>query len=510
MRKKKALINSLFSIVLELVTVIAGFILPRLFIRSFGSETNGLISSVSSFIGYITLLQSGAGTAAKTAMYKPLAKKDHEQLCITVHTIDCFFRKIAKFTVVYIGILAFLFPSLIAPDAGSFAYTASLVVILGISTAAQYFFGITYQMLLEADQRSYISTTVQIVSVAVNALISVILIKCGCSVQTVKLGSAAVYVIRPVVLRYYAVKRYKLTDNVPVDNSFISQRWDAFTQGMAYFIHSKTDVFVLTMYARLSGTADLSIVSVYSIYALVTTGLSSVIQAIGKAVTSAFGNIIANDEKENLRRTFTAYNTMMHILCTAVFATASVTVFNFVGIYTKGITDIDYMRRSFGVLIIFAEYLYCVRLPYINVINAAGKFKETKIPAVLEAVINIIVSVVLVGKFGLVGVAVGTAAAMAYRIAAFVRYLSKNVLEFSIISQVKKYLISFSVYFVLNFAAYKLPVNTENYFEWFLYAGCVFAISSVVTFSANLLFAGSDTRFLINMVFRKKARAKNT
>ena len=502
MRKKKVLINSLFSIALEAVTVLAGFVLPRLFIGRFGSAANGLISSVSSFIGYITLLQTGVGTAAKAAFYKPLAKKDHEGLCIITRTVDSFFRKIGNYTVIYVLLLSVLFPVLIAPDAGSFAYTASLVLILGVSTAAQYFFGITYQMLLEADQRSYIYSTIQIITVAVNTALSAILIKCGFSVQTVKLASAIIYVVRPVILRAYAVRKYKLDSSVPVDSSVIDQRWDAFTQGIAYFIHSKTDVFVLTVYARLSSTADLKLVSVYSVYAQITAGLTAVIKSVSMAVTSAFGNIIANDEKENLRRSFGSYNTLMHILCTAVFATAASTVFTFISVYIGDITDINYIQKEFGLIIISAEYLYCVRLPYANVIHAAGRFRETKRPALIEAVINIAVSVLLVGKLGLVGVAVGTLAAMTYRVAAYMLYLSRNILEFSVLSQLKKYLLSFCVYGLLIAAADRLPISPENYFEWFLYAGCAFAVSLIVTVSANFLFARKDTEELVKTLFK--------
>ena len=496
------MINSLFAIVLEAVTVIAGFIVPRLFIGRFGSDTNGLASSISSFIGYISLLQTGAGTAAKAALYKPLAKNDHDRMEITVCTIDSFFRKIGVFSVVYILLLSILFPTVIAPDEGSFFYTASLVVIIGISTAAQYFFGITYQMLLEADQKSYINSAIQIMTVIMNTLISSVLIKCGFSVQTVKLGSALIYVLRPVILRAYAIRKYKLKHNVPIDNSFFSQRWDAFTQGLAYFIHSKTDVFVLTLYARLNSAVGLRIVSVYSIYALVTTGLTALVQSVSKAVTAAFGNIIANDEEENLRRSFITYNTLMHILCTAVFATASITVFNFVGIYAGNVSDINYIQKGFGIVIIAAEYLYCVRLPYNNIINAAGKFKETRNPAIIEAVINIVVSVFLVGKFGLIGVAVGTLAAMIYRISSFILYLSKNVLGFSVLSQIKKYLISFSIYSTLVFMAELIPVSTNNYFQWMIYATCVFFVSLIFTLLINLLFERSDTLILIRSIMK--------
>ena len=503
MRKKKALINTIFSMLLEVITVIAGFILPRLFIGTFGSEVNGLVSSITSFIGYITLLQSGVGTVAKAAMYKPLAKKDHDKLCVIAKTVESFFRKIAFITIAYIAVLACLFPTLIAPDAGSFLYTASLVVIIGVSTAAQYFFGITHQMLLEADQNSYVYSILQIATVIINTAVSVVLIKAGCSVQIVKLGSAAIFVLRPLLLSIYTKRKYKLYGKFEIDNSLIKQRWDGFAQAIAYFIHSKTDIFVLTLFARFSSNVSLSLVSVYSVYHLVTTGLTAFIRAIERAVTSALGNIIALGERDTLVKTFQTYNNFMHILCTTVFATASITVFKFVGIYVKNITDVEYVQYVFGYIIIAAEYLFCLRLPYTSLINAAGKFKETRTSAIIEAISNIAVSVILVSKFGLIGVAIGTFVAMAYRTISFMIFLHKDVICLSIGTQIKRYLLSFVIYGALVYAASLINIEITHYMSWILYTGITFAATGVVTLLVNLLVMRKETVAVIKTFIRR-------
>ena len=54
-RKRKAFINIVFGILLELVNIVAGFIVPRLVIQTFGSDVNGLVSSIAIFLGYVTL-----------------------------------------------------------------------------------------------------------------------------------------------------------------------------------------------------------------------------------------------------------------------------------------------------------------------------------------------------------------------------------------------------------------------------------------------------------------------
>lgn len=496
MRKRKAIINIIFSLLLQLVTVVSGFIVPRLFIGTFGSEVNGLVNSIASFVGYITLLQSGVGSVVKASLYKPLAHKDKKQLCVIAKTADKFFNKIAIATLVYLGILSFVFPAFIAKNFG-WLYTASLVVVVGISTAAQYFFGITYQMILEADQRSYVYSVIQIITVVVNTILVVILLKLNCSVQVVKGVSAMIYVARPIIIGLYTKKYYSITKDVECDNSLIKQRWDGFIQAIALFIHQKTDVFVLTIFTTFTD------VSIYSVYVMVTTGLSSLLDAIDKAVRSAFGNIIACNERDNLINTFNAYNTLIHILSTICFSTAAVSIFNFIAVYIRDVSDANYIQHIFGLLIITAEFVYCLRMPYNSIIYAAGKFKETKIPAGIEATLNIVISCCLVPVLGLSGVAIGTLVAMMYRCCSFALYLTKDVLCFNIISQIKRFVITFIAYIGIIVVISRIQVKTHNYVEWVLYAGIVFFISSVITIVVNYVLDRNGTKGAIRMLVRK-------
>ena len=496
MRKKKAIINIIFSLLLQLVTVVSGFIVPRLFIGTFGSEVNGLVNSISSFVGYIKLLQSGVGSVVKASLYKPLAHKDRNKLCIIAKTADSFFNKIAIATLVYLGILSFVFPVFIAKNFGWF-YTASLVVIVGISTAAQYFFGITYQMILEADQRSYVYSAIQIVTVILNTILVVILLKLNCSVQLVKGVSAMIYVARPIVIGAYTKKCYLINKDVECDNSLIKQRWDGFIQAIALFIHQKTDVFVLTIFTTFTD------VSIYSVYVMVTTGLSSLLDAIDKAVRAAFGNIIACGEKDNLVNTFNAYSTLIHMLSTICFSTAAVSIFNFISVYVRDVSDANYIQPMFGLLIITAEFVYCLRMPYNSIIYAAGKFKETKIPAGIEAGLNIVISCCLVPVLGLSGVAIGTLVAMMYRCCSFALYLTKDVLLFNIISQIKRYMITFIAYIGSIGLLSRIQVTSHNYLEWIIYAGFIFLVSSIITVVVNFVFDRKGTKGAIRMLVRK-------
>lgn len=499
-RKKKAIVNIVFSLVLEIVTIIAGFIIPRLIIGTFGSATNGLINSITSFIGYIALLQSGVGSVVKSALYKPLAAGDKNAIDIIVKTSEVFFRRIGLITIVYLGLLSIIFP-LFLNKGFEVWYTISLVFIIGIGTAAQYFWGITYQMLFESDQKLYIYNALQIISIILNTLFTVVLINLGCSIQVVKLASAVIFILRPVGLSIYAKKHYNINNHVNPDFNVIKQRWDSFWQAIAYFIHSKTGIFVLTIFSTFTN------VSIFSVYVLVTTGLTSFINAIDKSVRSAFGNILAKNEKTLLDKSFKAYNALLHILSTIMFATAAIMVADFMRVYTHGVTDAQYVLPLFSIIIISAEYIYCLRLPYNSIIYAAGKFKETKIPALIEAGLNIVISIILVNILGLVGVAIGTLCAMLYRAVSFGLFLKNNILNLSYSYQIKRFGITLISYIlaILFFHIYKLP-ESDNIYMWIGHSAIALCIVSIIVIAINFLLGKKELLMALSMLFKSKAK----
>ena len=213
-RKKKLLLNTGTGILKQLITVICGFILPRYMLLYYGSSVNGLIASIINFLSFIALLDMGVGAVIQANLYKPLADKDDEQISLIVKSAERFFRRLAYIFIVYIIVLCFALPSMV--EFGTW-YTISLLVIISISTLMQYLFGVTYQLLLNADQRSYVQLLMQIATIVLNTVFAVILMKLGASVHVVKLMTAAVYVLRPLGQMLYVRKHYNL--------NFPHQKW---------------------------------------------------------------------------------------------------------------------------------------------------------------------------------------------------------------------------------------------------------------------------------------------
>lgn len=195
MRKKRLFYNTVSSLVYQLTTIICGFILPRLILGAFGSEVNGLVNSITQFLGIISFLELGVGAVVQSALYKPLAEKKQNDVSKIIASANKFFTKLGQILLLYVIILVVLYPQFAGKNFG-FGYTATLIIAISISSFAQYFFGIVNRLLLTADQRGYIQYTAQTIAVIGNTAACFILIYLNCSIQVVKLTTSLIYLLQ--------------------------------------------------------------------------------------------------------------------------------------------------------------------------------------------------------------------------------------------------------------------------------------------------------------------------
>ena len=93
-RRQKLMLNSMTSVLYQIVTIVCGFILPRYFLTYFGSTINGLVSSITQFLGFISLAECGVGAVVQSTLYKPLADNDMSTVSKIVISSERFFKRV--------------------------------------------------------------------------------------------------------------------------------------------------------------------------------------------------------------------------------------------------------------------------------------------------------------------------------------------------------------------------------------------------------------------------------
>lgn len=502
MRSKKAVMNIFASFGLQLAVAISGLVVPRYILVAFGSNVNGLVSSITQFLSYIALVEGGIGGVTRAALYKPLAKKDTGQLSVVINTTQQFFKRISYVFILYIILLVIFYP-ITAQETFSWVFTAALITILAINTFSQYFIGLTPQTLLNADQKQYIPSFIQIITTILNMVAIVLLINFGANIHVVKFASALIFLVRPLTIKLYVDRHYQIDKTVPPDSSSIKQRWDGMGHHIAYFIHHNTDVVILTLFSTLTE------VSVYAVYRMVVRSITNIVKIFSNGIEAAFGNMISNEEQVNLNKNFRMVDTGSSFITITVFSIASLTIGSFIRVYTDGITDADYIRPLFAQIILLAETIYCLRLPYQSVTLAAGKFKETKNGAFVEAAMNILISIAAVSMFGLVGVAVGTFVAMTYRTVHFMFYANNNILTLNKGYLIKRQVINILTAVAILFSATLLPTyNVSNYQDWVINSAIIGVVAVIISSLINYFFYKEEIihlfRLVTNLIKKKK------
>ena len=506
LRSKKAVINISTKMILQIITILYGFLLPKILIGNYGSEVNGLISSITQMLAYISLLESGFGPVLKASLYKPLVKKNKIELASILKTSENFFRIISYIFVIYILILAIGYPILFQ-SSFSFIYIFSLVIIISISTLFQYYFGMTYRLFLQADQKSYIISILSILTYTVNVVIIFILSLFNFPVHVLMLFLSISSLIRPIYQNYYVKKKYNIDFTIVNKNYEIKNKWDGLAQHVAAVVHDNTDVTLITIFCGLVE------VSVYSIYHLVTFGIRNLVFSLAEGIDSSFGNMLAKNEKENLKVKFRMYETVYISICTILYSCTLVLIIPFISIYTMKITDANYIRPLFGFLIVISELIFAVRMPYSTITKAAGHFKETMTGAWVESLTNIVLSIALIFKYGIIGVAVGTIVAMIIRTLEFAYHTNKYIIDDKLrITLIKMLLCSIETWIIVVICSKISLVAYNNYLNFAINGFVIFIISSIITLLVNYIAFNNDFDTLFTMmkaIIRKRSKKKH-
>lgn len=472
-RQKRAKINAATMLANQLVATVCGMLIPWIMIDTFGSEAYGATTSIAQFLSYISLLEGGIGRAARGELYKPLARRDNESISRVYLAVKRFFNTIGTAFLGYAVVLAFCYYDIADVAAFSRNYIFWLVIVMTIGKFAEFMGGYSQITLFNADQRQYVSNLTVIGTSLLNVLLVVVLARSGCDLLWVKLGSSLVFVLKPVIYTIYLKKHYTIVRTR--ERAKLTNQWTAIGQHLAYFIQNNIAVFTLTVFA------DLKAVAVYSVYHLISYSLRNVVTSFGSGMEALFGDMIAKNETEELRKAYRRYKLILTVLALTLFGTAMVLILPFIKLYTAGVTDANYYRPVFAGILLMGDALYCVTLPCYNLPIAAGKLKESRAGAYGEAIISVVVSIGLIFWNPLLGVGIGLLAAMLFKGVYLIAFSARQVLYISVWRPLRDFFMTTLALILMACGGIWISgsLAIDNYISWALHGFGIVAVMGV-------------------------------
>ena len=477
---KKSVYNIFIGVGSQLLIVMVGVLLPRLFITSFGSEVNGFLSSINQIFAYIVLLEAGVGTASLQALYRPVAEEDHDRINGVLAATARFYRKTGYCYLACVVGLAVIYP-LVVESSIPVWQQVLVILIVGGSASIGYFAHAKYRILLRADGRQYVYTNVYTLVQLGTSLTKVVMILLGLNIVFIQLGHMVLTLGLAAYITWYAKHRYPWLDlKVKPDMEAISQKKSVLVHEIAQMIFTHTDVIILTL------LADLKVVSVYVVYNMVVETVETLISNIHNGFSFRLGQIYNTDLKRYVR-VYDLYETAYMAGSCALYCITYLLLLPFMKLYTAGVTDINYLDKWLPVLFVAIKLFVSGRKMASCTITYAGHFKKTQWRAVLEAAINLTVSIAGVCLFGIYGVLFGTLAALLYRANDVIIYTNARILGRDPWQTYSRWLVNICIFVLVCWLESYIPIQADHYFSLILQAVLYTISVCLAFFLGNLL-----------------------
>lgn len=471
---KKSLKIFITGVVSQIVTLGLGIIIPKLLIVSYGSEVNGLLTSIRQIFVYVALLEAGIGTASLQAMYEPIAKDDKQSACAIMAATDRYFKRTGLLYGLAVVLLAVFYPIVVKTEL-SFLMVGAIILLQGSAGVIKYYFQGKLTILLRVDGKSYVTTNITtIVSVATHA-VQIGLILAGFDIIAVQVSYFIINLAQMLYLTWYVKRNYPWLDlNVTPNFKALAQSKNVIVHQISGLVFNNTDVLVLTYFCGLKT------VSVYSLYSLIFSCVSNVIDTLCSSVEFILGQAFNSDRRKFLHMQ-EIYETYYLGISFSFFTIALIMFPSFIRLYAGEITDINYVDPYLPFLFVGLNVLMYARRTSSQIINFAGHFKQTQWRSVIESIINLSVSLFLVYKIGIYGVLIGTIAALLYRTNDVILYANINILGRKPWRTYRRWGQNLILMVLCVLIVNRILPEIESYVQWFGIA-VVIGISTVVSF----------------------------
>lgn len=497
-RTKAFIYNSLSAASLQIATMLAGFIIPRYMLVYYGSEINGLISSIMQFIAYFNLVEAGISGAAVYALYKPLAARDNSTISTVVSAARKFYMQSGYIFVLLTVVLAAAYPFFIRLSTLTKGEIAILVILLGMNGCCEFFTLAKYRALLTADQKMYVISLASILYIVLNTLIVVVLARIHTNIVILRAAAAVVIFVRSFILMIYCRAKYpSLNYFAPFPRNILNKRWDALFLQILGVIHVSAPVMIITLIMK-----DLKAVSIYTIYHMVLGGVSGVLGIFISGLASSFGDVIARGQLGVLQKAYQEFECFYYALISVAFGMTFVMIMPFINLYTRGVTDADYNLPFIGFLFTLNALMYSVKTPQGMLVISAGMYRETRWRTFTQGAIMVGGGIALTPVMGIEGVLYASIVSNLYRDIDLLFFIPRRLTKLPVKNTCRRLCTLFiNVCLIAAICEYIFNGEIQTYAQWALRALCSICVAFAVVLLVTL---AADRKTLLGLLGRFK------
>lgn len=446
----------------QLIVIILGIIVPRFFITSYGSDVNGLLSTITQIFTYMALLEAGIGQAAKNLLYKPFQERDKDGISEIASIAKSYFR---RFTLIYgsgVIVLALILPLVLKTNVDS--STIVLIVLLeGMSGVISFYFIQTPSIIIGVDGKNYINNTINLVNKIAGYAVKIIMAVLGLHIVLLQFVFFLVTVAKVFFYQIYFSKHYSWIKIKKIGKEIkLKDRNSYILTEICWTIFSSTDMIVLSTFV----STQLS--SVYGIYNMIFANISLLVNGVYSSINYLLGYSY-NESLDKYKKVHDSFNSIFLGLITVLMSVCYVLTIPFVTLYTHGVTDVNYIYSSLPIMFCLIQIISWSRYTSGLLTGIAGYAKQTSYISLVEAILNISFSIILVQKLGIVGVTLATVIALPIKVIWCTYIADKKVMKRSFWKSVSIISVNYLFFFGVVSLSRLYQPTINSYGQFFMW-----------------------------------------
>lgn len=399
-RTKKTIINTAFSIASQALTIVLSFVLRTVFIKILGDQYTGVSSVFTTILTMLSLSELGFGTAVATALYRPL-REENQRL---IQQLMDFYKKAYRFVALFIftaGICLAPFIQYFIKDVPDIKENITVIYVFYILKTAASYLMIYKTTLLRADQKLFVVKRIEMLCQVIRYIVEVIVLIIFREYMTYLFIEICATIIQNYVITKRAEKEYPHAFKKPEEKlphkTIISLLKDVKGLSM-YKLSSTIGNSIDTM--LISAFINTSSVAVVGNYAHIKNNIQKVLMQFFSAVIPSVGNLVSED---NIQKQRLVFDRLFYIsfLMVNFF---SVTLF----VLSKPFMDIwlgekYILSQHISFVFAFDFFLYILLQAIASFRTANGLFVKGQYRPLMTAIVNVVLSVILIQKYGIFG-----------------------------------------------------------------------------------------------------------
>ena len=404
-RTGNAIRNIIVSFGFQAVSIATNFVIRTVMIRQIGIQAVSLNGLFTEVLAALSLAELGIGSSIVYNLYKPLAERDEHKVCQLMQLFKTAYMVIAAVTfLIGIGLCPWIHLLVNSVDY-SLGEIQTVYMLFITDLSVSYLFSYKGSLLM-ADQKSYISSQISMVSRILGLVVKVLVLMITRNFILYLMGSVVVTVAVNLLLSYMVGKTYPWLKkpeeklSAPEKKAIFSNVRNIFIKSLSGKITNSTDHMLISV---LVSTLQ---VGLYSNYALVMGIFRQIANQVAYGGAGAgLGNLLVTEDDETCIKVFRRLTYGFYLLASV----AGVGVFCCISPFVTAWLGAGFLLGPVVVLVCCLNlYLEIVTRPLWSIMEVSGLFRQDKNVSLIGSTVNLVFSVFLGLRIGMTGIFIGT------------------------------------------------------------------------------------------------------